>query len=56
MPFGKEKDIVEIPYEKDFNEKNIPTKARLIQMYHELLEHCEKEIQELLDKKLIKKS
>lgn len=52
----RKKHIVEIPYEKDFNEKNIPTKARPIQMNQELLEHCKKEIQELLDKNLIRKS
>ena len=52
----RKKHIVEIPYEKDFNEKQIPTKARPIQMNQELLEHCKKEIQELLDKKLIRKS
>ena len=52
----RKKHIVEIPYKKDFNEKQIPTKARPIQMNQELLEHCKKEIQELLDKKLIRKS
>ncbi|GAV69029.1 LOW QUALITY PROTEIN: Peptidase_A3 domain-containing protein, partial [Cephalotus follicularis] len=38
------------PYEKDFTEQNIPTKARPIQMTYELMEHCKKEIQELLNK------
>ena len=47
---------VELPYEPDFSEKNIPTKARIIQMNKELLSYCEKEIQDLLEKKLIKKS
>ena len=41
---------VELPYEPDFSEKNIPTKARPIQMNKELLSYCEKEIQNLLDK------
>ena len=30
------------PYEKDFNEKQIPTKARPTQMNNELFEHCKK--------------
>ena len=46
---------VELPYEPDFSEKNIPTKARPIQMNKELLSYCEKEIQDLLDKKLTRK-
>ncbi|GAV61517.1 hypothetical protein CFOL_v3_05044 [Cephalotus follicularis] len=44
--------VVSLPYEKDFSERNIPTKVRPIQMTHELMEHCKKEIQELLNKKL----
>ncbi|RVW91440.1 polyprotein [Vitis vinifera] len=47
---------VELPYEPDFSEKNIPTKARPIQMNKDLLSYCEKEIQDLMDKKLIRKS
>ncbi|KAL6349740.1 hypothetical protein AAG906_041147 [Vitis piasezkii] len=47
---------VELPYEPDFSEKNIPTKARPIKMNKELLSYCDKEIQDLLDKKLIRKS
>ncbi|RVW39314.1 polyprotein [Vitis vinifera] len=47
---------VELPYEPDFSEKNIPTKARPIQMNKDLLSYCEKEIQDLIDKKLIRKS
>ncbi|GAV68734.1 LOW QUALITY PROTEIN: hypothetical protein CFOL_v3_12237, partial [Cephalotus follicularis] len=42
--------VVSLPYEKDFTEQNIPTKARPIQMTHELIEHFKKEIQELLNK------
>ena len=48
--------IVQLPYEKDFNERQIPTKARPIQMNNELLEHCKKEIEDLLNKGLIRKS
>ena len=48
--------IVQLPYEKDFNERKIPTKARPIQMNNELLEHCKKEIEDLLTKGLIRKS
>ena len=42
--------------EKDFNEKQIPTKARPTQMNNELLEHCKKKIEDLLNKGLIRKS
>ena len=35
---------VELPYEPDFSENNIPTKAKPIQMNKELLRYCEKEI------------
>ena len=43
--------MVSLPYEKDFNEKQIPTKARLIQMSQELLEYYNIEINDLLSKK-----
>ncbi|GAV66883.1 hypothetical protein CFOL_v3_10393, partial [Cephalotus follicularis] len=46
--------MVSLPYKKDFTEQNIPTKARPIQMTYELMKHCKKEIQELLNKKLIR--
>ena len=52
----RHRHIVQLPYEKDFNERKIPTKARLIQMNNELLEHCKKEIEDLLTKGLIRKS
>ena len=42
--------MVSLPYEKDFTEKQIPTKARPIQMNPELLEYCKKEINDLLNK------
>ncbi|GAV83631.1 Peptidase_A3 domain-containing protein, partial [Cephalotus follicularis] len=48
--------VVYLPYEKDFFERNIPAKAKPIQMTHELMEHCKNEIQELLNKKLIRPS
>ena len=48
--------MISLPYEKDFNEKQIPTKARPIQMSPELLEYCKKEINDLLNKKLIRPS
>jgi len=52
----RHRHIVQLPYEKDFNERQIPTKARPIQMNNELLEHCKKEIEDLLNKGLIRKS
>ena len=52
----RKKHIVSLPYEKDFSERNIPTKARPIQMNHDLLEICKEELQTLLDKKLIRPS
>jgi len=42
------KHIVDLPYEKDFREKQIPTKARPIQMNEELLQYGQKEIKDLL--------
>ena len=54
--WNRKQHMVSLPYEKDFNEKQIPTKARPIQMNPELLEYCKKEIQDLLDKKLIRPS
>ena len=47
---------VELPYEPEFSEKHIPTKAKPIQMNKDLLSYFEKEIQDLLGKKLIRKS
>ena len=52
----RKQHIITLPYEKGFNEKQIPTKARPTQMNAELLEYCKKEIQSLLDKKLIRPS
>ena len=43
--FWKRKQhIVDLPYESGFDERNIPTKARPIQMNAELEQHCRKEI------------
>ncbi|GAV80666.1 LOW QUALITY PROTEIN: hypothetical protein CFOL_v3_24126, partial [Cephalotus follicularis] len=60
----KKRHVVSLPYENNFSERNIlvvgngvchiPTKAGPIQMTHELMEHCKKEIHELLNKKLIR--
>ena len=54
--WNRKQHMVSLPYEKDFNEKQIPTKARPIQMSPELLEYCKKEINDLLSKKLIRLS
>ena len=54
--WNRKQHMVSLPYEKDFNEKQIPTKARQIQMSPELLEYCKKEINDLLSKKLIRLS
>ncbi|KAG5597325.1 hypothetical protein H5410_038557 [Solanum commersonii] len=48
------KHIVTLPYEDDFSEENIPTKSRPCQMNTELVEFCKKEIDNLLQKGLIK--
>ena len=48
--------MVSLPYEKDFTEKQIPTKARPIQMNPKLLEYFKKEIKDFLNKKIIRSS
>ncbi|KAG5580110.1 hypothetical protein H5410_050737 [Solanum commersonii] len=50
------KHIVTLSYEDAFSEKNIPTKSRPCQMNIELVEFCKKEIDNLLQKGLIKPS
>ena len=45
-----------MPYIKGFGENQIPTKARPLQMNQQILEYYKKEIQDLLDKNLIRKS
>lgn len=52
----RKKHIVNLPYAKEFKEHLIPTKSRPIQMNHEQLEYCKKEINELLSKGLIRNS
>ena len=52
----RRKHIVNLPYVKDFVEKNIPTKARPVQMNDETVEFCKKEINDLLQKKVIRNS
>ena len=47
---------VALPYVKDFNEKDIPTKARPIQMNHDLMDVCKVEIEDLLRKGIIRNS
>ena len=48
--------MVKLPYIKDFNEKNIPTKSRPIQMNQKVMEFCKSEINDLLSKGIIRKS
>jgi len=50
------KYIVALAYVKDFSEREIPTKARPIQMNTETLDFCQKEIADLLAKNIICKS
>ena len=45
-----------MPYVDGFDENQIPTKARPIQMNAQLLEYCKQEIKDLLDKIFIRKS
>ncbi|RDX88198.1 hypothetical protein CR513_30245, partial [Mucuna pruriens] len=52
----RKKYEISLPYIKDFNERNIPTKVRPIQMNKEYLEYCKKKIQEYLEKELIRPS
>ena len=54
--WDRKKHIVSLPYEEEFSESNIPTKARPCQMNSEYLELCKKEIASLLQKGLIKPS
>ena len=48
--------MVDLPYENSFDEKQIPTKARPIQMNSDLEQHCKEEINDLISKGLIVKS
>ena len=49
----RRKHIVKLPYVKDFDENNIPTKTCPIQMNSETIEFYKLEIHDLLVKKLI---
>ncbi|BBG99284.1 hypothetical protein Prudu_008917 [Prunus dulcis] len=51
----KKQHVVNLPYIKTFSEKNIPTKARPIQMSQQKMEFCKNEIAELLHKGIIRK-
>ena len=52
----RKRHIVNLPYVKYFNEKKNHTKARPIQMNAETVKFFKKEIQDLLEKKLIRNS
>ncbi|KAL4197675.1 hypothetical protein AMTRI_Chr04g189480 [Amborella trichopoda] len=52
----RKKHSISLPYEQGFDEKQIPTKARPIQMNTILLDMCRKEITDLQNKKLIRPS
>jgi len=54
--WNQKKHIVTLPYEDNFSEDDIPTKSRPCQMNAELVEFCKKEIDNLLQKGLIKPS
>ncbi|KAG5585434.1 hypothetical protein H5410_045868 [Solanum commersonii] len=54
--WNRKKHVVSLLYEDDFDENNIPTKARPCQMNSEYLELCKKEISSLLQKGLIRQS
>ena len=52
----RKRHVVSLPYVKDFKEKEIPTKARPIQMSQELMDFCRTEIENLFSKNIIRKS
>ncbi|GAV89548.1 hypothetical protein CFOL_v3_32962 [Cephalotus follicularis] len=52
----RKRQLVSLPYENDFIKQHIPTKTKPIQITYELMKYCKKEIQELLNKKLIRYS
>ncbi|KAG5579985.1 hypothetical protein H5410_050612 [Solanum commersonii] len=54
--WNRKKHVVGLPYEDNFNNSNIPTKARPCQMNFGYLELCKKEINSLLKKGLIRHS
>ncbi|KAK2424968.1 hypothetical protein QL285_035270 [Trifolium repens] len=54
--WNRKQHVVSLPYEDDFKESQIPTKARPAQMNQEYLGLCKNEIESLLNKKLIRTS
>ncbi|KAG5572213.1 hypothetical protein H5410_061979 [Solanum commersonii] len=54
--WNRKKNVVSLPYEDNFIEDNIPTKARPCQVNFEYLELCKKEIESLLQKGFIRHS
>jgi hypothetical protein len=54
--WNRKQHVVSLPYEDDFKESQIPTKARPAQMNQEYLDLCKNEIESLLNKKLIRTS
>ena len=52
----RKKHIVSLLYEQNFDERQIPIKARPSQIKFDYIELCKKEIQTLLEKNLIRKS
>ncbi|KAG5599734.1 hypothetical protein H5410_031104 [Solanum commersonii] len=54
--WNRKKHIVTLPYEEEFSEDDIPTKSQPCQMNAELVEFCKTEIDNLLQKGLIKSS
>ena len=49
----RKQHVVDVSYEDNFSENQIPTKARPFQMNAELEQHCRLEIQDLKSKGLI---
>ena len=54
--WNRKQHLVDLPYQNSFDEKQIPTKARHIQMNMDLERHCKDEIKDLESKGLIVKS
>ena len=48
--WNRKQHLVDLPYENSFDEKQIPTKARPIQMNMDLERHCKNEIKDLESK------
>ena len=52
----RKRHVVSLPYVKNFKEKEIPTKARPIQISQELIGFCKTVIEDLVSKNIIRKS